>query len=96
MTIAIEPSRKRSLTTLFSVLGLPYQVFVNAAVFLNWDISKLKEGPEQAWTDEYFYTCWLVRILAYANTIVVHSFCATLTRLPTFLPATDDHDILSR
>ena len=39
------------------------QVFVNGAAFLNWDLSKLREGPESAWTDEYFYLVWAVRKL---------------------------------
>jgi len=47
------------------------QVFVNGSTFLNWDFSKLKEGPERAWTGEYFYLCWLVRAASEGATFLV-------------------------
>ena len=59
-------------------------MFVNSAAFLNWDISKLKEGPEQAWTDEYFYICWLVRRLAKAGAMVVRTLLYTHTTVNHF------------
>lgn len=58
LTRVFLPTFAPLLTSSFSRF---LQVFVNVSAFLNWDLSKLKEGPELAWTDEYFYLCWVVR-----------------------------------
>ena len=38
-----------------------FQVFVVAATVVNWDFSRMLQGPEAAWIGDYFYLNWAVR-----------------------------------
>lgn len=42
---------------------LVFQVFVVAATVVNWDFSKILQGPEEAWIGHYFYLNWAVSFL---------------------------------